>query len=124
MSSMETEYYALVLACQEGRWLQSLVGELLHRDIELVLRTDSDAARLSIEKLGMMRTKHMELCFLFLKQLQDDHVLRLERVTTREKVSDLMTKALTGQRRGELESMSTRLFRTVGSDIVKDVNMA
>ena len=119
LSSTEAEYYALVSACQEGRWLQSLLGELLGRHVDLILRTDSDAARLSIEKLGMMKTKHMELRFMFLKQLQDDHVITLERVSTRDNIADLMTKALTEQRRSELSNISTKLWQTLSAESSK-----
>ena len=119
LSSMEAEYYGLVSACQEGRWLQSLVGELLGRSVNLILRTDSDAARLSIEKLGMMKTKHMELRFLFLKQLQDDHVIALERVWTHDNIADLMTKALTAQRRSELDELSLRFWHAMSAEHAK-----
>ena len=119
LSSMEAEYYALVSACQEGRWLQSLLGELLGRHVDLILRNDSDAARLSIEKLGMMKTKHMDLIFLFLKQLQDDHVIALERVSTRDNIADLMMKALTAQRRSELSDLSVKFWHTLSAELAK-----
>ena len=99
--------------------MQSLVGELLGRSVNLILRTDSDAARLSIEKLGMMKTKHMELRFLFLKQLQDDHVIALERVSTHDNITDLMTKALTAQRRSELDELSLRFWHTMSAEHAK-----
>ena len=58
LSSMEAEYYALITTCQEARALQSLLQEVLGRRIPVILRTDSDAARLAVEKRGSTLQAH------------------------------------------------------------------
>ena len=94
LSSMEAEYYALITTCQEARGLQSLLEEVLGRRLPIILRTDSDAARLAIEKRGSLHCKHMELRHLFLKELQSTGIVQLMRVTSKKNTADLLTKIL------------------------------
>ena len=102
LSSMEAEYYALITTCQEARGLQSLLQEILGKELPIILKTDSDSARLAIEKRGSLHCKHMEIRHLFLKELQDADVIRLERITTSMNPADLMTKTLNQRRIVEL----------------------
>ncbi len=74
--------------------MQSLLQEILGRLIQITLRTDSDAARLAVEKRGALHCKHMEIRHLFLNELQDHGVLKLARVTTKTNPAELLTKIL------------------------------
>ena len=102
LSSMEAEYYALITTCQEARALQSLLQEVLGRRIPIILRTDSDAARLAVEKRGSLHCKHMELRHLFLKELQSTGIVQLVRVTSKKNSADLLTKILNQARITEI----------------------
>jgi hypothetical protein len=100
---MESEYYSLVSACQEGRFTQQLLQEVTGKPCELVLKTDSDAARLSVEKPGgSLRAKHMELRYLFLKQLQREGVISVMRIPSARNPADLFTKILGWRRMEEI----------------------
>ena len=98
LSSMEAEYYALITACQETRAIQSLIEEITGKRIQITLRTDSDAARMAVEKRGTLHCKHMEIRHLFLKELQDRGVVKLTRVASKANPADLLTKILSQQR--------------------------
>ena len=94
LRSMEAEYYALITTCQEVRGAQSLLEEVLGRRLPIILRTDSDAARLEIDKRGSLHCKHTELRHLFLKELQSTGIVQLMRVTSKNNIADLLTKIL------------------------------
>ena len=96
LSSAESEYYALVVAAQEGMMLQSIMKEF-GIDLGLVLRSDSTAAKQAVEKPGVMRMKHLALKALFLKQLCQTGVLSVQRVGTKENPADLLTKPVTAE---------------------------
>ena len=98
LSSMEAEYYSLITTCQEARALQFLLEEVLERRLPIILRTDSDAARLAIEKRGSLHCKHMELRHLFLQELQSTGIVQLMRVTSKKNTADLLTKILNQMR--------------------------
>ena len=102
LSSMEAEYYALITTCKEARGLQSLLEEVLGRRLPIILRTDSDAARLAIEKRRSLHCKHMELRDLFLKELQSTSIVQLMRVTSKNNTADLLTKILSQVRITEI----------------------
>ena len=54
LSSAESEYYALCTGAQEGILAQQLAGEL-GENFDLILRTDSAAAKQASEKIGALR---------------------------------------------------------------------
>jgi hypothetical protein len=101
---MEAEYYALITTCEEARALQPLLPEVLGRRIPIILRTDSDAARLAVEKRGSLHCEHMELRRLFLKELQSTSLVQLVRVTSKKNFADLLTKILNQARVTEILS--------------------
>jgi hypothetical protein len=91
---MEAEHYALITTCREARGLQPLLEEVLGHRLPIILRTDSDAARLAIVKRGSRHCKNMELRHLFLKELQSTSVVQIMRVTSKNNTADLLTKIL------------------------------
>ncbi len=102
LSSMEAEYYALITACQETRAIQSLIEEITGKKIQITLCTDSNAARMAVEKRGTLHCKHMQIRHLFLKELQDRGVVKLTRVASKANPADLLTKILSQQRIEEI----------------------
>ena len=77
--------------------VQALLSELNLKK-RLVVRTDSSAAKRSIEKVGLLHVKHMSMRMLFLKDLQKEGHIEIEKVLgteIEENPADLFTKPLT-----------------------------
>ncbi len=60
----------------------------------LVERTDNSAAKQSIEKVGLLHVKHMSMRTLFLKDLQKEGHIEIEKVLGTGNPADLFTKPL------------------------------
>ena len=110
LSPAESEYYTLCTGAQEGILAQQLAGEL-GENFDLILRTDSAAAKQASEKIGALRQKHMQLRWHFLKDLVHSGLIKIEQVQTTRNISDMLTKAEPKQvlRRCLLEAKSWKV---------------
>ena len=63
LSAAEAEYYSIVTGVQRTLAVQALLSEL-NLKTRLVVRTDSSAAKQSIEKVGLLHVKHMSMRML------------------------------------------------------------
>ena len=62
---------------------------------KLIVRTDSSAAKQSVEKVGLLHVKHMAMRMLFLKDLQREGQIEVQRVAGTQNPADMFTKPLT-----------------------------
>ena len=92
LSSAEAEGYALGSGACEGIFICSVAKEL-SIDLKLVVYSDSTAT-ISHSKLGLGRMKHVELRFLFVKDLVKREKLSLCKIPGTENPADLGTKML------------------------------
>ena len=61
---------------------------------QLIIHTDSNAAKQSVERLGVQRVKHLQLKDLFLEQLAHAGLVTIKKIPMCENVADLLTKPL------------------------------
>ena len=93
--SAEAEYMAMVQEGQAGLQLGHFLSEM-GIDFEVVIITDSNAARGAAEKKGVLHMKHLAMKEHFLKELVDEGVLRIERTPGKLNVADALAKLLRG----------------------------
>ncbi len=61
---------------------------------KLIVKTDSAAAKQSVEKVGLLHVKHMSMRMLFLKDLQKAGCIEVVKVLGTENPADMFTKPL------------------------------
>jgi len=96
LSSMEVEYISGAHATKEAVWLRQLLFELgLNTSSPTVLHVDNQSA-IAIAKNPEFhdRTKHINVCYHFLRQVVEDRTVELQYTPTRDQVADALTKGL------------------------------
>lgn len=98
LSTAEVEYVAATHAAKEGIWLRRLIGELFGKiDIPTTLYCDNQAAlTLATTDNFHARTKHIDICYHFIREAVDSEVFKLIYCPTDDMVADILTKALPG----------------------------
>ncbi len=66
-SSGEAEYYALVRGSAESLGLQSTLRDIGY-EMKVEVRVDSSAAKAIASRLGLGRTRHLEVRFLWVQE--------------------------------------------------------
>ncbi|XP_055605091.1 uncharacterized protein LOC129753315 [Uranotaenia lowii] len=96
LSSMEAEYVALSEACQELVWLLELLKDLgvPHQGPVRVLEDNQSCIAFVASERINRRSKHIETRECYVKQLQDEGILKLEYCPTDTMVADVFTKPL------------------------------
>ena len=93
MSSAEAEYYAMIEGSVRTLGLQSMLRELgLHKDV--VVKTDSSAAKGFASQRGLGRMRHLEVKDLWLQEAVCRGRLRLCKIKGEENPADIFTKYL------------------------------
>ena len=93
MSSAEAEYYAMIEGSLRALGLQSILRELgLSKDV--VVRTDSSAAKGFSSQRGLGRMRHLEVKDLWLQEAVCRGKLRLCKVKGEGNPADIFTKYL------------------------------
>jgi len=77
----------------------------------LVHGDNEGALKLAESEEYHRRTKHIDVRFRFLREVVENGSLQLEYVSTDDKVSDALTKALFGQRFEHLRSLMELIMR-------------
>ena len=93
MSSAEAEGYALGSGACEGLFICAVAKEL-GVELKLALHSDSTATISQHTKMGLGRMKHVELRFLFVKDLLKRERFVLRKIPGTENPADLGTKVL------------------------------
>lgn len=95
LSSTEAELIALCTAAKEGVWLSNLLSELQVDCLPIVLYEDNiPCIRFSEEPREHQRMKHIDVKFLFIRELVKTGRLKIEYISTKEQPADALTKAL------------------------------
>ena len=107
-STTEAEYVAASDSCKEAVWLKSFLTEIGEIDIKPVeIRCDNQSAiRLIHNPEFHQRTKHIDVRYHFVRQLQEDGAIDAVYVSSREQKADLFTKSLP---KPEFERMRSEL---------------
>ncbi|GJT56482.1 gag/pol polyprotein [Tanacetum coccineum] len=95
-SSTEAEYKALADTVAELTWLQALLNELGIRSSSTpILRCDNlFATYLSANPIFDARTKHVEIDYHFVREKVSQGDLRVQHISTHDKIADIFTKPL------------------------------
>ena len=95
-SSAELEYQALALGICKGMWLQRLLRELKVKVQASVKMFTASQAAISIAKNPVHhdRTKHIDIDHHFISEKVNTGIVQLSYISTRQKIVDVLTKAL------------------------------
>ena len=96
LSTTESEYVATTHATKEAPWLRSLITEVFSPvEGPVTLFSDNQSAiALVKDHQYHARTKHINVCFHFIRWVIDDGKLHLIFCPTNNMVADSLTKAL------------------------------
>ena len=95
MSTTEAEYIVATKACKEAIWLAHLVRDLGIAIEMPTLHCDKQSAILLVKNLLFhAKTKKIEVKYHFIREILEDKLMKLVKVHTDEKPTDLMTKGL------------------------------
>ena len=92
-SSGEAEYYALVRGSAESLGLQSALRDIGY-EMKVEVRVDSSAAKAIASRLGLGRTRHLEVRFLWVQEAVRRGRLRIKKVLGKTNPADAMTKPM------------------------------
>ena len=91
LSSAEAELYSISEGASRGLGFQSMLREM-GLEVNLVVSTDSSAAKAFASTRGLGRMRHVEVKDLWLQALVRDGRVVLRKVRTNHNASDVMTK--------------------------------
>jgi hypothetical protein len=95
-STTEAEYVAASESCKEAVWLKCLLSEFGELDNQPVkILCDNQSAIKSIHNPEFhQRTKHIDVRYHFIRQLQEDGIIDATYVPSKEQKADIFTKPL------------------------------
>ena len=96
LSSAEAEFYAMVDAVLKAKWLTTVSQEMGMRTkvSQIVLGTDSSAAKSFVCRRGLGRMRHIEIRDLWLQKEVLNGLVRVVKIPGESNPADLMTKYL------------------------------
>ncbi|KAJ7295863.1 hypothetical protein O6H91_Y158500 [Diphasiastrum complanatum] len=97
LSSTEAEYKALTTTTKEVLWIKRLLVELKIMDSEeapIIYNDNISAQHLASNPIFHARSKHIEICHHFVREMVQAKEIALEHVPSNECVADLLTKPL------------------------------
>ena len=88
LSSAEAEFYAMVDGVTKGKWMVTVAKELGFREMrtEVVLGTDSSAAKRFVSRRVLGRMRHIEMMDLWLKEEVKKGTVKVEKVIEATKI--------------------------------------
>jgi transposase InsO family protein len=107
LSTAEAEYIALTTVAREILYLQTLLSEL-YEPVDLpttIYCNNQSAIALATNGKFYARTKHIDICFHFVRDCVRNGVFELEYCPTDENVADAFTKPLSRLRHQKLRDM-------------------
>ncbi|GJS91139.1 hypothetical protein Tco_0773775 [Tanacetum coccineum] len=95
ISTTEAEYVSVGKACQQALWMkQALIDYDVRLDDVPIMCDNKGAIDLSKNPMQHSRTKHIEICHHFLRDnVQKGHI-SIEKVTSIDNITDILTKPL------------------------------
>ncbi|THG93375.1 hypothetical protein EW026_g7843 [Hermanssonia centrifuga] len=99
LSTTKAEYIALTHATKEAIWLHYLLDKVFPKWFKppiTVYSNNQGAIALSKDDRFHTRTKHIDICFHFVRQYVEDGTLNIMYLPTDRMLADVLTKALAG----------------------------
>ena len=96
LSSTKAEYIAQTHAAKEAIWLWNFVEEIRGSKAEpMGINCDNQGAiALAKDNKYHSRTKHIDLCYHFIREAVEDKKISISYIPTNDNLSDVLTKAL------------------------------
>jgi transposase InsO family protein len=96
LSTTESEYVAATHGMKEGLWLRSLLAEIFEpfTDATTLFSDNQSAIALTRDHQYHARTKHIDVCYHFIRWVVENGMLRLVYCPTADMIADTLTKAL------------------------------
>eukprot|EP00971_Amphidinium_carterae_P348616 6490594-Amphidinium_carterae.2 len=115
-SSAEAELYAIGTTVNDVIYVRNFLHELNFTTDDKSLRpqiyTDSSSAKCLTQQLGLTkRTKHIDMRYLHVQQLQSDGELKIHKLSTENNPANLMTKYL---ETAKIKKHSETIGETIG----------
>nr|GFD25044.1 retrovirus-related Pol polyprotein from transposon TNT 1-94 [Tanacetum cinerariifolium] len=99
MSSVKAEYVSLSACCTQVLWMRTQLTDYGFHFDKIPLYCDSKAAiAISCNLVQYSRTKHIDVCYHFIKEKVEKGIIELFIVRTEYPLADLFTKALPVER--------------------------
>ena len=111
LSSTEAEYIATARAAQEATWIHTFLSEISHPLKNLIpLYVDNQSAiKLIQNPIAHDRTKHINIKYHFIWDVEAKGIIKVEYCPTSEQVADVLTKALSREKHKQfMEQMGLR----------------
>ena len=107
LSSTEAEYIVQTHAAKEALWLCSFLQELCSApDDPLILNCDNQGAiTLAKDNKFHVHTKHIDMCYHFIREVVEDGKVTVQYIPTRDNISDIFTKPLAKAKFQELTEL-------------------
>ena len=95
-STTKVEYVDVVVNCTNIVWIKQLLKGMKEEIIELVILYYDNTSFINISKNPMMHTnsKYIEIKYHYLRELVQDKEVKMEYVNKKEKIVDILKKAL------------------------------
>ena len=97
LSTAKSEYVAATHAAKEAKWLHKLLRQLFPHLLHLPMTLHCDnqsAIKLAMTENYHARTKHLDDCYFFIRDLISKGVINLTYCPTEEMLANMFTKAL------------------------------
>ena len=92
MSSAEAELMALVKGCCEGLGAQAFLADAGVKAQRISVHTDASAAIGIVHRLGVGRTRHLDVAMLWVQQKQWKQRLEVVKIDGKKNPADMFTK--------------------------------
>lgn len=106
LSSTEAEYIAVSHACRELQWLRQLLADLQvpAKGATVLFEDNQGCIKMVNSDRCSARTKHIDVCHHYLRDLREEGIIRMEYCPTNEMTADILTKPLAREPFGRLRS--------------------
>ena len=112
MSTEEAEVYAANEAAKSVQWLINFMNELnFEYEVPIMYEDCNNAISWIVDKKSTMRTRHFDLRLQFVREMVEDHLLRVQYINTNENIADMMTK-IVGRNKYKIFTKKIGLFNS------------
>ena len=96
LSSTEAEYIVQTHAAKEVLWLHSILWELCSAPDDPLILNCNNQGVITLTKDNKFHTctKHIDMCYHFIREAVEDRKVAVQYIPTRDNVSDIFTKLL------------------------------